>query len=145
MFVKLHPAQYRKKLETISSNCIKFITDAELKNKNINLYQLLANSDALITDYSSVYYDYLLTGKPIGLAIDDIKEYENKVGFSYNYYETIKGKYLYNAKDIVNFIENIANEIDEFESERNECLKLYHTNQDGKSTERVFKIIEKYL
>lgn len=146
ILIKLHPAQYRSKLQTNKDcNSIKFITDEELKNKNITLYKLLANSDALITDYSSVYYDYLLTRKPIGLAINDIKEYENQVGFSYNYYETIKGEYLYNTEDIVNFIFNVSNGIDELKIERDKCMKLYHTNYDGKSTERVFKIIEKYL
>jgi len=46
-----------------------------LPNLDINLYELLASSDSLITDYSSVFFDFELLGKPICIYPYDLDEY----------------------------------------------------------------------
>lgn len=43
-------------------------------------YELLSVTDALITDYSSVFFDYLATGKQIILYVEYEKEYEKDQG-----------------------------------------------------------------
>ena len=45
---------------------------------------MLGSSDALITDYSSVYFDYLLLDKPIGFTVDDMELYIKDRGFIFN-------------------------------------------------------------
>ncbi len=50
--------------------------------KTIDSYALLSVTDALITDYSSVFYDYLATGKQIILFCDDYELYMKKRGMS---------------------------------------------------------------
>ena len=51
-----------------------------LKSHSVKLYDFVANCGALITDYSSIYNDYLLTGRPIGLTIEDLEEYTKRFG-----------------------------------------------------------------
>ena len=46
-----------------------------LFDTTIDLYELLASSDALVTDYSSVFFDYELLGKPILIFPFDLDEY----------------------------------------------------------------------
>jgi len=46
-----------------------------------DLYRLLPGTDALITDYSSVYFDYLLLDRPIGFMLDDLEQYRRERGF----------------------------------------------------------------
>ena len=145
ILIKLHPAQDKKVIESFKCNNIRIITDNELSEKGLKLYQLLAITNAMITDYSSVYYDYLLTKKPIGLAITDIEEYTKNVGLAYDYYDTIKGEYIYNSEELCEFIENLSKGIDKSLDERLKCLKLYHTYCDDKSAERVYEFIKKYL
>lgn len=145
LLIKLHPAQDTSVIEAFECRNIKLITDEHLIKNEMNLYKLLAASDALITDYSSVYYDYLLTKKPIGLAISDIDEYKKNVGFVQDYYELAKGEYIYNSNDMIKFIENVADGDDKYFDERMKCLKLYHTYYDNKSSERVYEFIKKYL
>lgn len=145
ILIKLHPVQDKKAIEDFECSNIKIITDEELIKKNFNLYKLLAISDALITDYSSVYYDYLLTQNPIGLSISDFDEYEKNVGFVYDYYSIVKGEYIYNTDGLCNFIQKLAKNKDDKRQERLNCLKTYHTYCDGKSSERVYEFIKKYL
>ncbi|MBR1749313.1 MAG: CDP-glycerol glycerophosphotransferase family protein [Ruminococcus sp.] len=46
----------------------------------VDSYALMAVSDALITDYSSVFFDYLTLGKQIILHVEDIKHYTKARG-----------------------------------------------------------------
>ena len=46
-----------------------------LLNSDIDLYELLASSDSLVTDYSSVFFDFELLGKPICIYPYDLDEY----------------------------------------------------------------------
>ena len=44
------------------------INDSFFIDNDITSYELLAACDSMITDYSSVYFDYTLCDKPIGLG-----------------------------------------------------------------------------
>lgn len=145
LFIKLHPAEDTSVIKSFKCNNIRIINDEDLAKKGFNLYQFLSASDALITDYSAVYYDYLLTKKPIALAISDIVDFKEKHGFFYDYYKTIKGHYVYDLKDLCDFIKNLAQSNDVYLEERVKCLKKYHTFNDNKSSERVYEFIKKYL
>ena len=50
----------------------------------IDSYSLLAASDALISDYSSVFFDYLVLRKQIILHIDDLETYQSYQGLNLN-------------------------------------------------------------
>lgn len=145
ILLKLHPAQDRNEIERFECKNIRVITDDQLTANNFSLYKLLAASDALITDYSAVYYDYLLTKKPIALAINDIEEFNQKVGFVYNYYDVIKGEYIYNSDELCSFIKDIKKGRDNKYDERMQCLKLYHTHNDKNSSKRVYEFIKKNM
>ena len=79
LLIRLHPAQDRS-IFAVSDKYqnIKIADDTFLMSHNIKLYELLARSAGLITDYSSVYYDYLEAGRPIGLTLEDADEYSKK-------------------------------------------------------------------
>ena len=53
---------------------ICFIDDAFFRRNNITSYEFVGSCDALITDYSSIYFDYLLCGKPAAVIWEDIEE-----------------------------------------------------------------------
>lgn len=146
LLIKLHPAQDMNDLESFKNTNLQFITDNDLQILGITLYQLLSKSSALITDYSTVYYDYLLTQNPIGLAISDLDDYIEKVGIIYNnYYDAIKGEYIYSIKDLKRFIINVSLNIDIKKDEREELMNKYHKYIDSNSSERVYKLIKEYL
>lgn len=55
----------------------------------VNLHPAEDTTNMAFTDYSSVYYDYLFTGRPIGLVIDDLAEYSKRDGFFYGEYKDL--------------------------------------------------------
>lgn len=60
--------------------------------KNYSFYydvqELLAVSDILITDYSSIVYDFMLTGRPAFIYATDFNDYEKERGFLIDLKET---------------------------------------------------------
>jgi len=84
MIIKLHPMDILtlKKFDIYTN--ISIIKNNDLEIKGMQLYTLLADIDVLLTDYSSVYIDFLLTGKPIAFIVEDMEAYFNSRGFVFN-------------------------------------------------------------
>ncbi len=141
LVIKLHPVQDLSNIsETLESN-IMFLSDKKMQEKGTAVYELLAESDALLTDYSSIYYDYLLTDKPIGLVIDDIEEYANNRGLAFEYKDYVKGDYIYTLEDLMDFASCVAADSDPAEAERLWAKAQWCDFTDFKSTERVADFI----
>lgn len=114
-----------------------------LVNKGSDVQELLLISDLLITDYSSVIFDYLLKMKPILIFAYDYKDYLEKVGMYYNLQQIAPGPILYNADELINAIKNIEKVDVEYSEKRKEIRDKFNKYLDGKSTERIlnyFKI-----
>lgn len=117
--IKLHPHLEGRGME---SNC------------DIPSEQLLAVADLMITDYSSVLFDYLAYRKPFVLFAPDLKEYESARGFylPYDSYPTTvvtEGSRLKEA---------VAKELTGRSGEELEAAYAYHMGScDGHSTDRI--------
>lgn len=136
--LKPHPAQDLSAITEKGLSNFFIINDNALKEKGVQLYELLGRCDAMITDYSSVYYDYLLTDKPIGLTIGDIDEYIAKRGFVYkNPLDILKGFYIESTDELISFIGEISNGTDSAKTERTAVKNMIHTITDGSSAQRV--------
>ena len=72
LYVKLHHL-VKRQLKMNYSN-IKFVPDT------YEIYEFLTATDGLITDYSSVMFDYLNMDKPIILYLYDLTEYQRERG-----------------------------------------------------------------
>lgn len=81
-------------------------------------YPLLHFTDILITDYSSVYFDFLITNRPIIFAPFDFNEYEKKSKFYYDYNKVTPGKKCMNWEEIENEILALLNGNDMFKIDR---------------------------
>ena len=144
IIVKPHFAQDLSYIKNVDLTNVKFIDDEFFVKNGISSYQFVGACDALITDYSSIYYDYLLTDKPVAAVWEDIEEYRKNPGFAVdiNYY--MKGAFkIYNLQDFEKFIADTANETDELKYERAEINKVVNYSNDGKNAERVTDFIIK--
>lgn len=77
LVVKPHPLD----VETRAVPGAISITDAKLADVGSTLYAVLGASSGLITDYSSVWTDYLGTDQPIAFVLPDEDEYRSGRGF----------------------------------------------------------------
>ncbi|MDO6709364.1 CDP-glycerol glycerophosphotransferase family protein [Aliiglaciecola sp. 2_MG-2023] len=104
-----------------------------------DIYPLLAMSSLLITDYSSIYFDYLLLDKPIVFFIYDKMEYVKRHGdFMLDFEKSTPGL---KPEDLPSLFASILSSLDkdDFESKRQELKeKLYETNNIGKSSAVIF-------
>jgi CDP-glycerol glycerophosphotransferase (TagB/SpsB family) len=146
IIVKIHPSQDISKISEFNYSNLIFIKNDFFEDKDITNYQLLGSCDALISDYSSVYYDYLLADKPIGLCFEDFDEYNEREGFTLDPNLILAGGVkIYNCDDMCDFISDIANGNDILKDKRNEIKNLVHSNTDNLSTKRVVDYLEKVV
>lgn len=139
MIVKLHPMQTAV-VKNKNFPYIDFITQEELDRQGMTVYTLLRNADGLITDYSSVYFDYLLLDRPIGFVTEDIEEYQDKRGFIFdNPKEYMPGPEIKNVYDIEKFISDVFNGADAYKKQRAKVNDLVNYYKDGDSCERIAK------
>lgn len=115
--------------------------------------ELLVCADILITDYSSVFFEYLLMDKPIIFFAPDYRNYIKKRGF-YMDYDSLPGYVIkgtghdknnnmdiFLAEELKCTIANILKS-DTMENLRAICRKKYMSGCDGASTKRI---IERYF
>ncbi len=69
--VKPHPLD----AATLAVPGARVVLDTDLAAAGLNSYQLLAASHSLVTDYSSIWTDYLSTGKHVAFAVPDWEAY----------------------------------------------------------------------
>lgn len=141
LFIKPHPLDNFDKLFIEHLSNIIYIDDKIINDKNISLYTLLGNMDALLTDYSSVYFDYLLVDKPIGFIIDDIDNYDLKRGFVIDEpVGMMPGEKIRNLEELDKFFEDLSNDVDNFFEDRKVINNLVNHYKDNKNCERILKI-----
>lgn len=100
---------------------------------DVNL--LMKDADLLMTDYSSAYFDFLHTKKPIILAAFDLESYLTSSREMYfDYQEIICGPVVKNWKEIYYELENIWNEdvYSDMIDEKSKCFNKYLDNQNCK-------------
>lgn len=146
LVIKLHPFQDRSALSGITEaeklQNIVLLDNEQLVDEDVQIGQLLAYADALISDYSSVAVEYLLLDRPIAFTLDDANEYENSRGFVFdNIRDWLPGKELYSLGDFIDYICEIASGIDSSKEKRQRLTGIMHRYKDDKSSERVVKML----
>jgi CDP-glycerol glycerophosphotransferase (TagB/SpsB family) len=139
-FAKLHPkSKLRDKFERIHLENIYNIS------AEVDSYSILNFTDLLITDYSSVYSDFLILNRPSALFPYDYEEYSSNTRDCYfEYDDYMKDLKAYNMKDLMMAIESALRK-DTCEAGRLEVRSWMFENADGKSCERLYHRIGNIL
>ena len=142
LIIKIHPMQYQDSYkDLVDLSNILIIDGKKAKDLGVDNYRLMKFCDAMISDYSSVAYSYLLLNRPIGFVLSDLDQY--KIGFSVdNYEDFLPGPHIYTFDDFVDFIENICHENDSYSVARQKLIHYLYTYVDGKSCERLANFLE---
>ena len=98
--LKMHPDS-RLKFDVDYSN-------VRIMDKEVDIYPILPLTDCLITDFSSIYFDYILMeDKQIILFIPDYEDYINKSrALKYPYDDVMKGMKALNFEQLLTLLVN---------------------------------------
>lgn len=111
----------------------------EIKDE-MSIQQLLMIADILVTDYSSIVFEYALMNRPIFFLAHDVEEYYDERGFYYPYEEFVPGPIVKSTKELLDKLEDIEH----YDMTKIEAFcKQYMSGCDGHSTERILAYIEK--
>lgn len=99
--------------------------------------QLLAHVDVLVTDYSSIYFDFLLVDKPIIFIPYDLKEYQSYRGFLFDYDSNTPGDKVNTQREFISSLDLSLNSPENKSIERKQVLNLFHKYQTGNSSARI--------
>lgn len=102
-----------------------------------SLSELIMASDLLITDYSSIIYEYCITKKPMIFYAYDLDDYiNNGRGFYNNYTSNVPGPVIKDMEELINTINREDYSIEQIHT----FIRNNFPNLDGKATDRVIDI-----
>lgn len=142
LVIKPHQSQNLQFLKIEELSNIKVLTIQKLNEYRVQLYEILSETDALLTDYSSIYVDYLLLQRPIGLTIDDLEIFEKYIGLTMNDYKNdIEGFYIESKENFVTFLEKLSEEADFMKQILKHSCEKFHKIKDFTCTEKLYNFI----
>jgi CDP-glycerol glycerophosphotransferase (TagB/SpsB family) len=99
--VKPHPLD----IDEYADLGLPIVDSEDLRREHLTVYQFMGASAGLITDYSSVWTDYLATDRPVGVFCPDLEEYEGMRGLNVpDYLAIIPGPRLESLADFEAFL-----------------------------------------
>lgn len=109
-----------------------------LIDDNIDAYSAISISDALISDYSSIMLQYMVTQKPIlGMVEKDLLKNERIYSVDY-----LGNYFIERDLEVEDFIDMVLKDLDPKKEERIKRLKQSATNIDGTCGSKVHKCIK---
>ncbi|MCZ6674065.1 MAG: CDP-glycerol glycerophosphotransferase family protein [Verrucomicrobia bacterium] len=134
--IKLHPFSIGCNLSLDECQNITLVDPGE------DAYQLLQETAILITDYSSIYLDFLLTKRPIIFSPFDIDDYLRSDRTLYFRYEDVTpGPRCEDWPSILEELEKICAGVDTYKGRRREVCNRFNTHQDFQSSRRVYEFL----
>ncbi len=99
---------------------------------------LILASDAMISDYSSIIYDYAVTGRPIVLHAPDLDRYRGQVrAFYFDYESWAPGPITGSTEELAEVIGSLDRVADEYANTYGDFVKRFCTFETGRASEQV--------
>lgn len=115
-----------------------------LYNAEKDIYPALKYFDTLVTDYSSIYMDFLYLNKPVIFFCYDYKKYieqDRELQFDYNW--ITPGPKCYTQDELEAEINTVLNRnIDLFKNKREDILKMAFDDNKGDASEKIWNYIK---
>jgi CDP-glycerol glycerophosphotransferase (TagB/SpsB family) len=121
---------------------VHFVQDKKLEDINL----VLPHVDFLITDYSSVFFDYLLFDRPILFSPFDLDTYlSDERGLYEPYKNAVPGDICMNWDEILDKINNTLQGTDNFQKERKIQQQRFFNHIDQNNAERVTNYVKEQI
>ncbi len=101
---------------------------------------LILAADAAVLDYSSLRFDFALTGRPMLFLVPDLSSYTGAVrGFLYPFEESAPGPLIEDAEDVVERLRDLEALAAEYKDDYDRFNARFNYLQDGRATGRVVR------
>ncbi len=109
-----------------------------------DIAELYLISDILITDYSSVFFDYANLKRPILFYTYDLNKYSEMLrGFYLDIYHDVPGPLLFTTEEVIDSIQNIEEIQNEYSEKYEEFYNRFCSIDDGNASKRIVEKIWK--
>lgn len=135
-----------KELGAFEGQNIFVLTDEICKSNHIDFYEVLNAVDILVTDYSSVYFDFLLLDRPIIFIPTELNIYLQKRGLLLEPYDFwTPGPKVFTQKEFQKKIVESLKDPFNYSFNRNMISDIVHKFKDGNSAKRVWDFVRSLL
>jgi len=142
--LKVHPMAAPASTAAVPG--LRVWTDTELRAAGLTLYELLGAADVLVTDYSSVWIDFLLADRPMIFCLPDVAEYAENRGFYFEPLEQhVPGPVATNLDELVAHLTAALADPSAHGGERERARAIHHLHTDAASAARVRDVITERL
>jgi CDP-glycerol glycerophosphotransferase (TagB/SpsB family)/glycosyltransferase involved in cell wall biosynthesis len=103
----------------------------------------LALTDTLISDFSSVFFDFLSTGRPLAFYLPDLEEYAENRG-TYDQPHELPGPISQNLEDLAEDVKRLHDDqafSDEWSNRRQEAASRFTPWESGDSTRKLVDVV----
>jgi hypothetical protein len=120
LVVKPHPFD----ADSFSDIGARILTSQQMLDAGVLLYGLLSTVDGLLSDYSSVWAEFLELDRPLGLVCPDIEAYEARRGFKVPTLREVGTRLILNLPaEVEDFFRNVAGGYDAGSLSRRDCAR----------------------
>lgn len=103
-----------------------------------DIQELLMISDLLVTDYSSLFFDFSLLDRPMIFYAYDLEHYRDELrGFYLDYEDSVPGDVVRSQTELHEAIRDVSEGRDPFEVRRRDFATAYGPHSDGRASRRV--------
>ncbi|PFK38389.1 CDP-glycerol--glycerophosphate glycerophosphotransferase [Bacillus cereus] len=134
LFIKLHPA-IREKIGHISKYK-DFVFDYSLYH---NINELFLVTDFLVTDYSSIPFEFCLLNKPMIFYPYDLEQYKQQRGIIEDYQSTVPGPVINSTKELIEVIKTHHFNINDIKIFSMKWSQYSKGNSSKKFIDEIFK------
>lgn len=123
---------------------VVLLTNESLQSRLLTINDIMGAFDILITDYSSIFEDYILLERPIVFYLPDRKYLEQKSGFLLPYEFFAPGDKPETVPSLIDSLKSYMEDPNkDFQWRRTVKRLLYEIGDDTNSSERVYKTLIK--
>ena len=133
LLIKLHP-------NDVSLRTFEDKSHVKTLPAKIDLYPFLPFTHGLITDYSSVYFDYMLLKKPIIFYPFDLENYLKHREMYFAYHEVVPGPVVKTFDELLVILKNFTTL--QPDDRYRQLLNRFWQFQDGQSSQRVVDFLK---
>jgi CDP-glycerol glycerophosphotransferase (TagB/SpsB family) len=147
LIYKLHPVEqtaFQGRKFRLNARCLE-LTDDMLFDADLRYTEILNAFDVMISDYSSIAYDYLLLNRPVVYLIPDYEEYISERGFVFhNINDYMPGDKVYNFDEMLTALRDAFATPDKHIEARNFVLSQRFDYKDNLASKRCYQAIMNY-